>query len=132
MRCGPRRAGLPDSPGLTGALPDDGGPWELLDPRRDCAIAPYTDEHSARLLDEAVTSLVLLRSPMWLGDAGPAISALVSLAAQADDLLIEAVASARDQDYTWDEIAGRLACSAITARCRYAPHTCRDVFDDGD
>lgn len=111
---------------------DHGGPWEPLDPRRDCAMAPYTDEHSARLLDEAVTSLVLLRSPMWLGDAGPAISALVSLAAQAEDLLFEAVASAHDQDYTWDDIAGRLACSAITARHRYAPYTRRKVSDDGD
>jgi hypothetical protein len=132
MRYSPRRAGLPDRPGRTGPLPDHGGPWELLDPRRDCAVAPYTDEHSARLLDEAATSLVLLRSPMWLGDAGPAISALASLAAQADDLLFEAIASARDQDYTWDEIAGRLACSAITARRQYAPYTRRNVFDDGD
>jgi hypothetical protein len=108
--------------------PDLGGPWEFLDPRRDCAMAPYTDAHSARLLEKAVTSLILLRSPMWLGDAGPAISVLASLAVQADDLLFDAVASARDQDYTWGEIAGRLGCSAIAARRRYAPYTRRNVF----
>jgi hypothetical protein len=110
----------------------DRRPWEFLDPRRDGATAPYTDEHSVRLLDQAVTSLVLLRSPMWLGDAGPAISVLVSFAAQAEDLLIDAVASARDQDYTWGEIASRLGCSAMTARRRYAPQTRRNVFNNGD
>ena len=94
-------------------------------------MVPYTDEDSARLVDEAVTSLVLLRSPMRLGDAGPAISVLVSLAAQADDLLFEAVSNARQQDYTWDEIAGRLACSAVAARHRYASYARRKVFDYG-
>jgi hypothetical protein len=123
-----RRTGSRTGLGEMAPRPDLGGPWEFLDPRRDCAMAPYTDAHSARLLEKAVTSLILLRSPMWLGDAGPAISVLASLAVQADDLLFDAVASARDQDYTWGEIAGRLGCSAIAARRRYAPYTRRNVF----
>lgn len=102
------------------AVADLGRPWEFTDPRRDRAMIPYTDEHTALVIDEAVTSLVLMRAPMWLGDAGPTISVLVSLAGQAEDLVLEAVAAARDQDYTWDQIASRLATTATTARRRYA------------
>ena len=95
MRCGPWRAGgSRTSPGLTGALPDDGrGHGSPFDPRRDCAIAPSRRvEHHGVSESEAVTSLVLLRAPMRLGDSGPAISVLVSLAAQSEDLLFDAVA----------------------------------------
>jgi hypothetical protein len=68
------------------------------------------------VVGDAVTLLVLLRAPMRLGDEGPAISVLRSIIIQAEDLLFDAVAGARDQGYTWDEIAGRLACSTATAR----------------
>ena len=110
------------------------GPWEFVDPRQDRALFPYTDECTVVLVDEAVTSLVLMRAPMLLGDAGPAISVLVSLATEAEQLLFEAVASAREQGYTWGEIAGRLACSAPTARRRYALYSRQraSVFDGGD
>jgi AraC-like DNA-binding protein len=74
---------------------------ELSDPRRDGAM-------------------VLWRAPMLLGDAGPAISVLVSIAAQSEDLLFDAVADARDQGYTWREIAARLACSVRTAHRRFS------------
>lgn len=102
------------------AVPDLGRPWELTDPRRDRATIPYTDEDTAFFIDEAVTSLVLMRAPMWLGDAGPTISVLVSLAGQVEDLVFDAVTGARDQGYTWDQIASRLATSATAARRRYA------------
>jgi hypothetical protein len=92
----------------------------MCDPRRDRAMIPYTDHNSAAAVDQAVTTLVLLRAPMWLGDAGPTISALVSLAGHADSMLYDAVTAARAQGYTWDQIASRLATTAATARRRYA------------
>ena len=62
------------------AVPDLCRPWELHDHRADRAMIPYTDDHTAKLVDDAATSLTLMRAPMWLGDAGPAISVLASLA----------------------------------------------------
>lgn len=53
---------------------------------------------------------------MALGDAGATISVLVSLGAEADSRIHDAVAHARDQGYTWDQIASRLATSTSTAR----------------
>jgi hypothetical protein len=129
-QCRDRAEGI----GRMEAPPTDLGLSELVDPRRDRALFPYTDECTAALVDEAVTCLVLMRAPMLLGDAGPAISVLVSLATEAEDRLFEAVASAREQGYTWDEIASRLGCSADTARRRYSPYgrQRRRNFDDGD
>ena len=51
-----------------------------------------------------------------------AVSCLVSLAVEADDRLHDAVADARDQRYSWDEIAQRLATSTTTARRRFAAY----------
>jgi len=93
---------------------------ELSDPRRDGAMVPHVGLDTAAVVDEAVTMLVLWRAPMLLGDAGPAISVLVSTAAQSEDLLFDAVADARDQGYTWREIAARLACSVRTAHRRFS------------
>lgn len=106
--------------GAMAAVGDLDRPWEFNDPRRDRAMIPYTDECSAAVIEAAAVSLVLMRAPMWLGDAGPTVSVLVSLGAAAYDALYDAVADARDQDYTWDQIAGRLAMSATAARRRYA------------
>jgi hypothetical protein len=103
--------------------PDLDRPWDLADPRRDRALIPYTDDATAQLVDQAVVTLVLLRVPMSQGDDGPTISALVSLAAETDNLLFDAVADAKDQGYTWDQIASRLATTAATARRRYAAYT---------
>ena len=97
--------------------------WEPADPRRDRALIPYTDNDTTELIDQAAVTLVLLRAPMWLGDAGPTISVLVSLAAETDSLVFDAVADAKDQGYTWAQIATRLATTAATARRRYAPYT---------
>lgn len=109
------------------ADPDD--PWAFTDPRCDHPAIPFTDEHTMVLIDRTLESLVLLRSPMQLGDAGATISALVSLAAEIDNRLDSAVADARDQDYTWDAIASRLATTTVTARRRYA-HTPKPPLDD--
>jgi hypothetical protein len=107
------------------AARDLSGPWEFSDPRRDDAMSPYTDDDTATLINDAVTSLVLMRAPMRLGDAGPTISVLVSLAVEAERLLCDGVADARDQGYTWTEIASRLAINPTTARRRYAAYSRR-------
>ena len=96
------------------------GPWTFTDPRRDGTVIPHTDDDTAALIDQALESLVLLRSPMHLGDAAATVSALVSLIAEAEDRLANAVADARDQDYPWDAIATRLTTTASTAQHRYA------------
>jgi hypothetical protein len=92
---------------------------ELRGPRRNETAIAYT----ATLIREAVVTLTIFRAPTGLGDAGATVSVLVSLAAEADGQLWDAVADAHDQGYTWDEIADRLATSVTTARRRFAAHT---------
>jgi hypothetical protein len=104
-------------------LDDLDRPWQADDPGRDRTLIPYTDSHTADLVDQAVTALVSARAPIWHHDPGPTISALVSLAAEADHMVYDAVADARDQGYTWEQIANRLAITAATARRRHAGHT---------
>lgn len=101
---------------------DPAGPWAFTDPRRSHSAVPYTDADTITLVEQALESLVLLRSPMELGDAGATISALVSLIAEADSRLPDAVVDAREQGYAWDDIASRLATSVATARRRYAAY----------
>ena len=61
--------------------------------------------------------------PRWgLGDATLRVHALATLIAQADALLADAVADARDQDHPWSDIAGQLGVTADTARRRYSRH----------
>ena len=98
------------------------GPWAFTDPRQDHSAIPYTDGDTIALVDQALESLVLLRSPMELGDAGATVSALVSLIAAANSRLPDAVGDARDQGYSWDDIASRLATTTPTARRRYAAY----------
>jgi hypothetical protein len=97
--------------------------WEQHDPRRDRTAIPYTDRDTHALIDQAAYLLTIFRAPMSFGDAGAAVSVLVSLAVEAEDRLHDAVADARDQGYTWDEIADRLNTSATTARRRYRAYT---------
>lgn len=97
-------------------------PSEWRDPHVSYSAIPYTDGDTIMLIDQAVETLVLLRGPMKLGDAAATVSALVSLIAEADSRLPDAVADARDQGYTWDAIADRLATTVSTARRRYADY----------
>jgi hypothetical protein len=84
--------------------------------------APRTGEDSARLLEEAMTSLVLLRFPASLGDAAAELHALASLVAEATARIVEAVFDAIDQDHGWTEIATCLAITADEAQRRFAGH----------
>ncbi|MHB1555177.1 MAG: hypothetical protein ACYCSX_17970 [Acidimicrobiales bacterium] len=74
------------------------------------------------MVEHAVESLVWVRGT-GVGDAGAALSALASLIAEAQSRLPDAVADAREQDYTWAEIAARLASAASTARRRYGHYS---------
>lgn len=72
----------------------------------DVAPAPaFTDQESAAVLDEAVTSLVLLRFAGSLGDATAELHALATLIAQAQARLPRAISRAFDQDYDCHDIA---------------------------
>ena len=87
----------------------------------DRTAIPATDCATATLIDGAVAELIGQRNGRT-DDAGARVSALVSLAVEADDRLHDAVADAREQRYSWDEIAQRLAASTTTARRRFAAY----------
>ena len=89
------------------------------DPRRDYPPRPVTDDSSAELVDQAVESLVLLRTPMYLGDACAELHALLSLAAEIEARVPGIVHQARDQDTPWSAIARQLGISAAETRRRY-------------
>ena len=101
--------------GLTGA------PFEFHGAGCDRASHPHLDEETLALVDDAVESLACLRGSVG-SDAGAVLSCLASLIAEAQGRLPDAVAAARDQDYTWSEIAARLAITASTARRRYGDY----------
>ena len=87
----------------------------------DHTAIPATDCTTAALIDGAVAELIGQRNGRT-DDAGARVSCLLSLATEADDRLHDAVADARDQRYSWDEIAQRLATSTTTARRRFAAY----------
>lgn len=88
---------------------------------------PVVDHLSATVLDEAIDTLSALRTPYWLGDSAVRLHALASLHQQAQALLPEAVAQARDQSLTWDQIGQLLGLTGQAAARRYRPATCKEV-----
>jgi hypothetical protein len=89
----------------------------------DRSQTPYDDRDSAELIDDAVKSLALIRSPYGTGDPGAVLSVLVSLRAEINKRIDDAVADAWESGYSWDEIAERLAASSAgAARRRYGQH----------
>jgi hypothetical protein len=87
--------------------------------RLDYTSIPFTDIASKTVLETAVLDLTLYRGGPR-GDSGATISVLVSLIAEAQELLVDAIADARDQGYSWSLIATRLATTVPAARHRYA------------
>jgi hypothetical protein len=81
--------------------------------------APVVDQYSADVLAEAIDALAAARTPFWLGDSGVHLHALASLLRQAQRFLPRAVADARDQELSWDEIGQLLGISGSTAARRY-------------
>ena len=92
-------------------------PLRLTQP--DEMPTPVVDDLSATVLGEAIETLSALRTPYWLGDTAVHLHALASLTAQAHRLLPDAVATARDQELTWEEIGQLLGLSGSTAARRY-------------
>jgi len=84
--------------------------------------APRLDDQSAAIVAEAIDTLASLRTPYWLGDSAVHLHALASLIRQAEQLLPQAVADARDQGLTWKEIGQLLNTSPAAAARRYRPN----------
>jgi hypothetical protein len=87
------------------------GAMNLADVISEHAPAPYTGDDSAAVIDEAIHTLGTLRSLQHVGDAGAVLHLLASLAAHIDTLIPTAIHDARDQEYTWTEIAALTALS---------------------
>jgi hypothetical protein len=81
--------------------------------------APRTDEHSAVIVNDAVDALAVLRTPYWLGDSTVHLHALASLLAQAQQMIPDAVAAARDQELSWAQIGQLLNITPRTAARRF-------------
>jgi hypothetical protein len=84
--------------------------------------APRLDDQSAAIVAEAIDTLASLRTPYWLGDSAVHLHALASLIRQAERVLPQAVADARDQGHTWKEIGQLLNTSPEAAARRYRPN----------
>jgi hypothetical protein len=92
------------------------------DPASDHTLIPFTDADCRYLLDDAITCLILERGG-HLDDPGATISVLVSLMAEAECRLPDAVADARDRGYSWNSIVERLATTIPAARYRHVNYT---------
>jgi hypothetical protein len=82
-------------------------------------IGPRADEATEAILEQAVASLGPLRGLDWLGDGAITVHLLASLQRQIQDRLPDAVADARDQDYSWAEIGDLLGLTRAAAWHRY-------------
>lgn len=85
--------------------------------------SPRVDDESRVLLDRLVDALVDLRFPLSAHDATARLHVLASLAADVNARIPDLVADARDQAYTWTQIATSLATSPAAARRRHRDHT---------
>jgi hypothetical protein len=95
-----------------------------MNERRDYYRAPATGEDSATVLDQALVTLGRLRDMGgWIGDAGVDLHLLMSLLEEAKSRIPRAVADARDQEYSWAEIADLLGVTRASAWQRYASRT---------
>jgi hypothetical protein len=111
------------SPGSVIDLACSSGKHEERELDEDRSAIPYTDTDSERLLDEALRCLAAIRSPFGPADPGAVLSALISLGAEVQGRLDDAVAEARAAGYGWDAIAERLAVvNARAARRRHGAY----------
>jgi hypothetical protein len=95
----------------------------MREPRRDHYLAPATGEDTERVLEDAIDTLGSLRGLPWLGDAGATLHLLASLLAEAQHRLPRAVADAREQEYSWAQIADLLGVTLASAWQRHAGRT---------
>jgi hypothetical protein len=100
-------AGVPYSPPLDELLPLDG-------------------QDTVTVVEGTVAELATFWSPFGLADAAAALSCLGFLAHEAERRLWDAVADARQQGCSWEEIASRLCREAGGVEQRYAAYAqCR-------
>jgi hypothetical protein len=97
----------------------------MIDPHHPYPARPVTGDDSALVLNHAADQLVMLRSPMWHGDALAQLHAVASLIAEAHKQLPTLVADARDQQHTWKEIARQLRRSRLAVIALHAGRTAR-------
>jgi len=81
---------------------------------------PRTGDDTSDVIDDAVTALAERRG-MWIGDDATLIHLLASLIAQAERELPLAVADARAEGASWNDIAMLLRTSANEAELRFDP-----------
>lgn len=115
-----RRGNAPNSDSPAPGNDPNAEGWVVLDPRvithRNHAVI---DDDSAVVIDAAIADLTLTRMPMALGDGLADLHVIVSLLAQLRDWLPTAVAGARNQGYSWADIAAQLGVAASTAKRRH-------------
>lgn len=113
---------------------DDTGRWHRVDQDDDLTSQPFRDDDTLDLIDDLIDSLIICRAGST-SDAGAQLSVIASLAAELDSRLPETIFEARNQAYTWADIAARLEMPESTIRHRYADYVaCRkemplDSFD---
>jgi len=83
-------------------------------------VPPSSGDDTWDLIDHALYQLAERRG-RWLGDPLAAITLLASLIDQAERMLPEQVAEARENGATWHDIATALATSPSQAELRYSP-----------
>lgn len=103
---------------------DDTGRWHYVDPIIDRTKQPYRDEDTTELVNDLVDSLIIFRSSST-SDAGAQLSVITSVTAELDARLPETIFEARNQAYTWAEIAERLEMPESTVRHRYSDYVTR-------
>ena len=86
---------------------------------------PVADHDSQAALGTAIDELIGARSPGCHADAGAVLDALASLSAEIATVLPDVVADARDQSYTWGEIAALLGRRKRDVKRGYAAHAKR-------
>ncbi len=87
--------------------------------RRNHYLSPATGDDAEAVLGDALASLGTQRQ-LWPGDAGVTLHLLTSITAQAERRLPQAVADARDEGYSWAEIADLLGVTRASAWQRFA------------
>lgn len=95
---------------------------QMRDPRRAHPGQPLIDTDSEGVVEAAISALILERSPMNEGHAGLRLHVLASLIAQAQALVPDAVADARERDFYWSEIAAELGTTESACRHRYGDY----------
>ncbi len=81
---------------------------------------PRTGDDTSDVIDDAVTALAERRG-LWIGDDATLIHLLASLIAQAERELPLAVADARAEGASWNDIGMLLRTSANEAELRFDP-----------